>query len=276
MTPLRKRMIEDLQVRKYARSTQYNYLRCVSNYADFFHRSPEVLGQEDVRTFLVYLATDGKASFGVVRYHVSALRFLYHVTLGQVWAVDGIPYPKREKTLPTIPSREQVVRFLKGVPNIKHRAALMTCYAGGLRLSEAVALKIADVDSRRMVIHVHRGKGAKDRIVPLSTTLLELLRVYYKAVRPQDWLFPGRYGQHLSTRVIDTVCLRVRRELGIKTKLTVHTLRHAFATHLLDAGTNLRTIQMILGHSSIQSTAVYTHVSTKTLEGVTSPLDATR
>jgi site-specific recombinase XerD len=234
------------------------------------------LGQEDVRAFLVYLATDGKASFGVVRYHVSALRFLYHVTLGQVWAVDGIPYPKREKSLPTIPSREEVVRFLKSVPNLKHRAALMACYAGGLRLSEVVALKIADVDSRRMVIHVHRGKGAKDRIVPLSTTLLEVLRVYYKVVRPQDWLFPGRYGQHLSTRVIDTVCLRVRRELGIKTKLTVHTLRHAFATHLLDAGTNLRTIQMILGHSNIQSTAVYTHVSTKTLEGVTSPLDATR
>jgi site-specific recombinase XerD len=276
MTPLRKRMIEDLQVRKYARSTQCNYIRCVSQYADFFHRSPERLGQEDVRTFLVYLATEGKASFGVVRYHVSALRFLYHVTLGQVWAVDGIPYPKREKTLPTIPSREEVIRFLKGVPNLKHRAALMTCYAGGLRLSEVVALKIADVDSRRMVIHVHRGKGAKDRIVPLSTTLLEMLRVYYKAVRPQDWLFPGRYGHHLSSRVIDHACLRVRRKLGIKTKLTVHTLRHAFATHLLDAGTNLRTIQMILGHSSIQSTAVYTHVSTKTLEGVTSPLDATR
>jgi site-specific recombinase XerD len=268
-------MIEDLLVRKYARSTQYNYIRCVSNYADFFHRSPEVLGQEDVRTFLVYLATDGKASFGVVRYHVSALRFLYHVTLGQVWAVDGIPYPKREKILPTIPSREDVVRFLQGIPNLKHRAALMACYAGGLRLSEVVALKIADIDSRRMVIHVHRGKGAKDRIVPLSTTLLAMLRVYYKAVRPQDWLFPGRYGQHLSTRVIDHVCLRVRRQLGIKTKLTVHTLRHAFATHLLDAGTNLRTIQMILGHSNIQSTAVYTHVSTKALEGVISPLDAT-
>src|SRR5258708_3527439 len=275
MTPLRKRMIEDLQVRNYARSTQCNYTRCVSQYADFFHRSPERLGQEDVRTFLVYLATEGKASFGVVRYHVSALRFLYHVTLGQVWAVDGIPYPKREKTLPTIPSREEVIRFLKGVPNLKHRAALMTCYAGGLRLSEVVALKIADLDSRRMVIHVHRGKGAKDRIVPLSTTLLEMLRAYYKAIRPPDWLFPGRYGHHLSTRVIDHACLRVRRTLSIKTKLTVHTLRHAFATHLLDAGTNLRTIQMILGHSSIQSTAVYTHVSTKTLEGVTSPLDAT-
>jgi site-specific recombinase XerD len=268
-------MIEDLQVRKYGKSTQYNYLRCVSNYADFFRRSPKVLGQEDVRTFLVYLATDGKASFGLLRSYVSALRFLYHVTLGQAWAVDGIPFPKREKTLPTIPSREEVLRFLKGVPNIKHRAALMACYAGGLRLSEVVALKVADVDSRRMVIHIHRGKGAKDRIVPLSTTLL---RCYASTQsRPSEGVVvPGRYGQPLSTRVIDTVCLRVRRELGITTKLTVHTLRHAFATHLLDAGTNLRTIQMLLGHSSIQSTAVYTHVSTKTLEGVTSPLDAAR
>jgi site-specific recombinase XerD len=269
-------MIEDLQVRKYAKSTQYNYLRCVSHYAEFFHRSPETLGQEDVRTFLVYLATDGKASFAHLRHYVSALRFLYHVTLGQAWAVDGIPYPKGERTLPTIPSREEVLRFLKGVSNLKHRAALMTCYAGGLRLSEVVALKVADVDSRRMVIHIHRGKGAKDRIVPLSKTLLGMLRIYYKAVRPKEWLFPGRYGHHLSARVIETVCLRVRRELGIKTKLTVHSLRHAFATHLLDAGTNLRTIQMLLGHSSIQTTAVYTHVSTKTLEGVTSPLDATR
>ena len=135
MTPLRKRMIEDLQVRKYGKSTQYNYLRCVSNYADFFRRSPKVLGQEDVRTFLVYLATDGKASFGLLRSYVSALRFLYHVTLGQAWAVDGIPFPKREKTLPTIPSREEVLRFLKGVPNIKHRAALMACYAGAAVVS---------------------------------------------------------------------------------------------------------------------------------------------
>jgi len=168
MTPLRKPMIEDLQVRKYAKSTQYNYLRCVSNYADFFHRSPEVLGQEDVRTFLFYLATDGKASFNVLRGHVSALRFFYHVTPGQAWGVDGIPFPKREKTLPTIPSREDVLRFLKGIPNLKHRAALMTCYADGLRLSEVVALKVADVDSRRMVIHIHRGKGAD--LPPLHRT----------------------------------------------------------------------------------------------------------
>jgi site-specific recombinase XerD len=165
------------------------------------------------------------------------------------------------------------MRFLASIPNIKHRAILMTCYGAGLRVSEAVQLKVSDIDSSRMLIHVRQGKRRKDRLVPLSRTLLELLRVYCRAVRPRDWLFPGRYGQHLSIRAVQYVCQRARRAAGIKKRLTVHSLRHGFATHLLDAGTNLRTIQVLLGHASIQTTAIYTHVSTRELATVQSPLD---
>ena len=270
MTPLRKRMVEDMKIRQFAPGTQYQYIRAVERFAQHFGRSPERLGREEIRDFLVCLQETG-ASYGVMSSYISALRFLYRITLRRPWTPEDIPFPRQPKHLPSIPTREDVLRFLSRIANIKHRAVLTTCYAAGLRVSEAVALKVADIDSKRMLIHVHEGKRSKDRMVPLSTKLLELYRTYYRAVRPKDWLFPGRYDNHLSRRVAQTVCHRVSRLAGIEMK--VHTLRHAFATHLLEAGTDLRTIQVVLGHGSIRSTTIYAHVSTQLVAAVKSPFD---
>ena len=270
MTPLRQRMAEDMKLRHFSPETRYRYILAVERFAQHFDRSPERLGSEQAREFLVYLHGTG-ASYAVLSGYVSALRFLYRTTLRQPWTPEDIPFPRQPKKLPSIPTREAVLRFLSSVSNIKHRAVLTTCYAAGLRVSEAVRLKVADVDSARMLIHVRQGKRGKDRMVPLSTKLLELYRTYYRAVRPKDWLFPGRYGKHLSRRVAQTVCSRVSRATGIEMK--VHGLRHAFATHLLEAGTDLRTIQVVLGHGSIRSTTIYAHVSTKLVAAVKSPFD---
>ena len=273
MTPVRKRFVDDLKLRRFAPQTQCNYVRCIEHYAEFFGKPVDELGLEDVRTFLLYLVTEAEVSLGLLRHYVSALRFLYRVTLAMPWSNEQIPYPRRDHHLPWIPTREEIMRLLDAVPNIKHRAALMTCYAAGLRVSEAVSLRLSDLDSQRMLIFVHDGKMRKDRMVPLSKTLLDFLRVYWKAVRPVDWLFPGRYGHHLSKRVLQTVCLRARRTAGIRQPLTVHSLRHAFATHLYEAGTNLRSIQVVLGHASIKTTTIYMHVSPTEIQKITSPLD---
>jgi site-specific recombinase XerD len=273
MTPVLKRFVEDLTIRKFMPRTRYTYVRCIEEYAEYFGKPVEELGLEDVRSFLLYLVTDAEISFGSLRHYVSALRFLYRVTLGMPWTVEQIPYPKREHHLPWVPTREQVMELLDAVPNIKHRGALMTCYAAGLRVSEVVALRLSDLDSKRMLIFVHDGKMRKDRMVPLSKTLLDYLRVYWKAVRPSGWLFPGRYGHHLSARVVQTACLAARRRIGMRHPLTVHSLRHAFATHLFEAGTNLRSIQVVLGHASIKTTSMYMHVSPTEIRKVTSPLD---
>ena len=273
MTPLRRKMIEDFQIRHFAAGTQKSYLHCVARFAQHFGRSPDLLGQDDVRSFLLHLVNEAKVSYGMLCHYVSALRFLYKITLQRPWNLQTIPYPRPEKHLPEIPTREEILRLLGCVRNLKHRAILMTCYAAGLRVSEVVRLKPTDIDSARMVIYVRQGKRHKDRVVPLSRTLLELLRAYYRAVRPRDWLFPGRYGQHLSVRVAQHACKRARKVSGLTRPMTVHTLRHGFATHLLEAGTNLRTLQLLLGHASLRTTSVYTHVSTRELSSVTSPLD---
>ena len=271
MTPLRRKMIEDMRIRHFAPTTQCGYVRAVEKLAQHFGRSPERLSQDEIREFLVYLVTEIGVSYSVLSQYVCALRFLYRITLRKPWTTEDIPFPRRPKHLPSILTQEEVLRLLNSIANIKHRAVLTTCYAAGLRVSEAVALKVEDIDSARMLIHVHEGKRSKDRMVPLSTKLLELYRKYYRAVRPMDWLFPGRYGKHLSKRVVETVCLRVSRATGIKT--TVHGLRHAFATHLLENGTELRTIQVVLGHASIRSTTIYAHVSTRLVRAVKSPFD---
>jgi site-specific recombinase XerD len=273
MTPLRRKMIEELQIRRFAPGTQKGYLSCVAKFARHFGRSPDQLGPEDVRAFLLHLVNEAKVSHGVLVNYVSALRFLYKITLQRPWDLQTIPYPRPEKHLPEIPTRAEILHLLGCVRNLKHQAILMTCYAAGLRVAEAVRLKPTDIDSVRMVIYVRQGKRRKDRVVPLSKTLLELLRVYWRTVRPRDWLFPGRYGQHLSVRVAQHALTRARRVSGVKRPMTVHTLRHGFATHLLEAGTNLRTLQLLLGHASLRSTSVYTHVSTRELASVTSPLD---
>ena len=274
MTDLRRRMIEDLRIRGYAESTQKDYVRLVARFAKHFGQSPEHLGPKEIREFQVHLVMRTGASYGVQSHFVSAARFLYTVTLGKPWLIDRIPHPKVEKKLPVIPGRDEVLRFLDAVPNIKHRAILTTCYAAGLRVSEAVRLRVMDINSSRMLIHVYQGKGRKDRMVPLSETLLKVLRVYWRAVTPRVWLFPGRdHDKPLSCRTVQHVCMRARRRAGLHPKLTVHTLRHAFATHLLDAGADVRTIQLLLGHRSLRTTQLYTHVSTKELLATRSPLD---
>jgi site-specific recombinase XerD len=270
MTPLRQRMVEDMKLRSFSPQTRYRYILAIERFALHFSRSPEHLGREEVREFLVSLHETG-ASYAVISSYISALRFLYRTTLRRPWTPEDIPFPRQPKHLPSIPTREEVLRFLSRIANIKHRAVLTTCYAAGLRVSEAVSLKVGDINSKRMLIHVREGKRCKDRMVPLSTKLLELYRTYYRAVRPKDWLFPGRYGKHLSRRVAQTVCSRISRATGIEMK--VHTLRHAFATHLLEAGTDLRTIQVVLGHGSIRSTTIYAHVSTQLVAAVKSPFD---
>jgi integrase/recombinase XerD len=273
MTPLRRRMIEELQVRQYAIGTQKSYLHCVARFAQHFGRSPDQLGLEEVRAFLLHLVNVEKVSRGMMGHYVSALRFLYKITLRRPWDDQDIPCPRSEKRLPEIPTRDEILHLLGCVRNLKHRAVLTTCYAAGLRVAEAVRLKPADIDSARMVIYVRQGKRHKDRVVPLSTTLLELLRLYYRAVHPKVWLFPGRDDRHLSVRVAQHALKWALRDSRLRRPMTVHTLRHGFATHLLEAGTNLRTLQLLMGHASLRTTTIYMHVSTRELGAVTSPLD---
>ena len=236
MTPLRRRMIEDMKIRNFSGSTQAGYIQCVAAFAEHFAKSPEQLGPEDVRVFLAFLVTGARVSYGAVRRHVSALRFLYKITLGKPWDVSLVPYPRPERRLPEIPSRAEIVKLLGAVPNLKHRTMLTTCYATGLRVSEVVQLKVADIDSERMTLRVRQGKRHKDRILPLSHRLLELLRAYWRVVRPSDWLFPGRYGQHLSPRVVQHACRRARRRSGLKQAITVHTLRHYAESRIMPSG----------------------------------------
>jgi integrase/recombinase XerD len=273
MTPLRQRMIQDLQIRNRSPHTVKQYVHAVSKFAQYFGKSPEDLSLEDVRAYQLHLLSKNIAwnTFNVV---VCALRFLYRVTLKKDWKMEEIPYPRRERKLPVVLSPDEVRQFLDSIPNLKHRAALVTAYAAGLRVSEVVRLKISDVDSRRMVLRIEQGKGRKDRYVMLSPYLLELLRAYWREVRPSDWLFPGLAPKsHLSVRSLQAVCLNARLESGLKKCVTMHSLRHAFATHLLESGRDLRTIQLLLGHRSLATTARYMHVAVHRTCGTASPFD---
>lgn len=274
MTALRRRMIEDLRIRNFSPHTEQAYVRYIARFARHFGCPPDRLGPQHIREFQVYLATEKKVSYGVMSQFVAALRFFYGVTMGKEWIIKKIPYPKPQRVLPIILSREKVLQFLDSIPNIKHRAILTTCYAGGLRVSEVTRLRNRHIDSSRMTVRIQQGKGKKDRLVPLSETLLQLLREYWRIVRPPDWLFPGRCADRpITTRSVQRVFARAREAARIDSKATVHTLRHSFATHLLEAGTNVRTIQLLLGHSSLRTTAAYIHVSTQGLLETTSPLD---
>ena len=274
MTPLRRRMIEDMRVRNLSPNTQRLYIDQVARFARYFGKSPELLGPEDVRTYQVYLIHQKRASSSMLQQTVCALRFLYRNTLGKEWALPYIPTPRREKKLPVVLSQEEVSRFLDNLPNLKHRALIMTAYATGMRVSEVVSLRAADIDSDRMVIRVDQGKGRKDRYVMLSPNLLELLRAYWKVARPADWLFPGqRPGTHLTTKRALQICIKAGAAAGLTKRATVRTLRHSFATHLLEAGANIRVIQVLLGHRSLRTTARYTHVSRETICSTCSPLD---
>lgn len=275
MTPLRRRMIEDLRIRNFSPNTIAGYIGYVARFARHFGRSPAELAPEHVRRYLVHLRDQEGAGVGTMVQCVSALRFLYRVTLKRDWAITAIPYPKKERKLPVVLTRAEVFEFLGSLGNLKYRAILTTAYASGLRVSEATHLRVADIDSARMVMHVRQGKGRKDRLVPLSKNLLELLREYWKIARPKTWLFPGKQGSDapVARRSVERACAKARAALGWTKHVRPHTLRHSFATHLLEAGTDIRTIQVLLGHRALSSTATYTHLSTVSLQGTKSPLD---
>jgi len=274
MTPLRRRMLEDMAVRNFAENTQSAYLQQIIAYARYFHRPPEELGPEEVRTYQVYLTQTRMLSPGSVSVATGALRFLYKVTLKRPWAWEEIPMPKRPFKLPVVLSPEEVMHFLRSVYNIKHRAILTVAYAAGLRISEATHLKVTDIDSQRMMLRVDQGKGNKDRYVMLSPRLLEELRAYWKVVHPKLWLFPGeRSGQPITRSALSQACQKAHRASGIKKPISPHSLRHAFATHLLELGTDLRTIQLLLGHRSLATTSRYLKVATTTVCATSSPFD---
>jgi site-specific recombinase XerD len=268
-------MLEDMQVRNLALTTQESYVQQVTQFARHFHQSPEELGPEAIRAYQVYLTQERQLAPGSISIAVAALRFLYKVTLQRDWPViELIPAPKKPQTLPIVLSRAEVQQFLESVPQRKHRTVLTVCYAAGLRISEAVRLQLTDIDSQRMVLRVEQGKGQKDRYVMLSPKLLELLRAWWKVARPRPWLFPGgRPGGHITQRAVERVSRQAQRACGIPKPITPHSLRHAFATHLLEAGADLRRIQLLLGHRSLATTARYLRVATSTVCATASPFD---
>ena len=274
MTPLRQRMLQDMGIRNLALNTQLAYVQQISAFARHFDCSPEALGPEQVRTYQVHLIEERKLAAGSLSVVAAALRFLYKITLGRAWNDDDIPMPKRAMKLPIVLSPEQVVRFLACVASTKHRAILTTIYATGLRVSEAVALGPADIDSSRMVLRVDQGKGRKDRYVMLSPRLLKVLRDYWRIERPKPWLFPGDGADHhISKNAVEQACKKAHRAAGIDKPVTPHSLRHAFATHLLEAGTDVRRIQLPLGHRSLATTSRYLKVATSSLCATVSPFD---
>jgi integrase/recombinase XerD len=276
MTPLRHRMIEDMQIRNLAPETQRAYLQQISQFARHFGKSPELLGPDGIRTYQLHLIQDRQLSASSIMVAVAALRFLYKVTLKREWSIDEVvPTCRKPKRLPVVLSREEVGRFLDAVEILKHRVILTVCCAAGLRISEAVRLAPAAIDSQRMVIRVDEGKGRKDRYVMLSPTLLDILRSYWRTARPKQWLFPGDLpGQPITASAVEDICRKVRRQANIGKPVTPHALRHAFAVHLLESGADLRTIQLLLGHRCLSTTARYLRLATSKVCATASPLDA--
>lgn len=268
-------MTEDMQVRNLSAHTQASYLQQVSLFARHFRKSPEALGPDDIRTYQIYLGNSKKLAPSSIHVAIAALRFIYRITLKRDWDFEqDIPLPKKPKTLPVVLSPSEVVRFLDCVDAGKHRVILTTCYAAGLRVSEAVRLKVTSIDSARMVIRVEQGKGQKDRYVMLSPKLLAVLRSYWKAARPTDWLFPGgRVDQPITKDAVEAACKKAHRSSGLRKPVTPHSLRHAFAVHLLESGTDVRTIQLLLGHRSLATTAQYLRIATTKVCSTSSPLE---
>ena len=275
MTSLRQRMLEDMRVRRLSPFTQRTYVETVARFARYFDRSPERLGPEQIRAYQVYLATERRLATSSLLVAVSALRFLYRVTLQKRWSFDDVlPAPKAPQSLPVVLSQQEVVQFLDAVKAPKHRAILTTCYAAGLRISEAIALTVSAIDSERMVLRITMGKGQKDRYVMLSPKLLAVLRDWWKVERPRHWLFPGeRPEAPITRRAVQLACRIARRRARLAKPVSPHSLRHAFSVHLLEAGTDVRTIQLLLGHRSLQTTARYLRVANTKVCSTASPLD---
>lgn len=275
MTSLRQRMLEDLQIRHYSKTTIRLYLHAVSAFAQHFGKPPDQLGAEHIRLYQLFLAQEKQVSLSTFIQVVSALRFFYTHTLNQKVAIERIPFPRRERKLPLILNREEVKSLLQAPRNLRHRTMLAVLYASGLRVAEAARLRVSDIDSPRNVLWVRLGKGSKDRQTLLSPKLLELLRGYWRAERPVEWLFPGPDPKRpISPKAIYLACRNAAQIAGISKPVHPHSLRHAFATHLLEAGTNLRCIQILLGHANLATTARYLQVADVAVRSTSSPLDS--
>jgi integrase/recombinase XerD len=273
ISPLRRRMIEDMTIRKLAPKTQASYVRAVRNFTIFLGRSPDGASAEDLRRYQLHLASSG-ISVPSQNATVTALRFFFAVTLERSEVTERLPFVREPRKLPVVLSPAEVARFLEAAPGLKYRAALSVAYGAGLRAAEVVSLKVGDIDSTRMVIRVEQGKGHKDRYVMLSAHLLELLRAWWKAARPQGWLFPGRDPvQPLTSRQLNRACHAAAQAAGIDKRVSLHTLRHSFATHLLEQKVDIRVIQVLLGHKKLDTTALYSQVATRTIREVRSPLE---
>jgi integrase/recombinase XerD len=277
VTQLRQFMLEELQRRNYSERTAKIYIYAVREFARHFGRSPDKLGPAQIREYQAYLATKRKLSPKTVAQRSAALRFLYVKTLRRRYLPEHLPYPKIPRQLPTVLSQQEVQRMIECTHNLMHRAMLLTLYSTGLRRAELTALKVEDIDSQRMMIRVRQGKGRHDRDMPLSSKLLEVLRAYWRWKKPQCYLFPSDYqkraGQPVSDKVIWWLCKKATREAGIKKRVSPHTLRHSYATHMLEAGADLRTIQVLLGHKKLEDTTIYLHLSKRHLTAVANPLD---
>jgi len=273
LSPLRRRMIEDMRVRNMSPATQQSYISGVLKFSRYFGKSPDQLGLEDVRSFQIHLVSMG-VSWPGLNQIVCALRFFYGVTLGRTEVPERIPYAREPQKLPVVLSADEVVRFLQAVSGLKSRAALTTAYAAGLRAAEVAALQVADIDSARGIIIVRHGKGGKERNAILSSQLLGILRTYWRLARPKTFLFPGRDPDRpIHPAALHVACRAAVEESGLHKRVTMHALRHSFATHLLESGTDIRIIQILLGHEHLSTTARYTHVSTGLIAATASPLD---
>jgi site-specific recombinase XerD len=274
MGELRERMKRDMEIRGFSPHTQLAYLRRVAALTRHLGRSPDEVGLDEIQRYQLYLTRERKVAWGTFNQTVSALRFFYGVTCKKDWDIEQIPYHKAGRRLPVVLNQREMQRLLEALENLKHRAIVMTLYAGGLRVSEVVQLRPSDVDSQRMMIRVHRGKGGKDRYVMLSYRLLGVLREYWKMERPVHWLFPGQDPQRPLTRAaVHKFFKKAVRKARIAKPITVHGIRHSFATQLLESGVDIRKIQLLLGHRSLRSTQIYTHVARNDLNGTPSPLD---
>jgi len=269
-------MIEDMRIRNLSPHTQRAYVEQVSRFARHFGHPPERLGPDEIRTWQLHLVEEKQLAASSISVAVAALRFLYKVTLKRPWMIeDDIPTGRQPKKLPVVPSPEEVARFLDAITSPKHRVILTVCYATGLRISEAVSLRPPAIDSQRMVIRVATGKGRKDRYVMLSPTLLKLLRIYWNEARPKEWLFPGDQPEYpISRYAVEAACRQALEQSGLGKAITPHTLRHAFAVHLLESGADLRTIQLLLGHRSLNTTSKYLRIATSKVCATVSPLES--
>jgi integrase/recombinase XerD len=273
ISPLRRRMIEDMTIRKFAQKTRHDYVQRVKDFASYLKRSPDTAKAEDVRGFQLHLASSG-AGVPKINITISALRFLFNVTLDRPDLSRHLSTVHEPRKVPVVLSPEEVTRFLEAAPGIKYKAAFSVAYGAGLRVSEVASLKVCDIDSKRMMLRVEQGKGRKDRYAMLSPTLLELLRDWYRVARPQGWLFPGQNPTNpLTARQLNRACHAAADMADLKKRVTPHTLRHSFATHLLEQNIDIRVIQVLLGHAKLETTALYTRVATNTIREVMSPLD---